>query len=368
MLAIHLIETITGGAQRGQNLFHSFQEFNVTEGGAVYFSSPNADIANILSRVTGNNVSEIFGTLGTSGVSQPNLFLINPNGIIFGENASLDVGGSFVATTADSIQFGEQGFFAASNPETPPLLTVQPSVFLFNQVNSGAITNLSSANSTALGFAVNGASDRPIQGLQVLDNQSLLFLANDINIDGGSLVATGGRIELNAVAGTGTVGLNFSEANLNFERTEDFSIGNVFIGNSSLLNTAQNIGDGGNIKIDAGNITIANNTLLESSVIQQGNAGNISLDANNTVSIDNSRINSNLGSSQGNEAMGSVGNISIAAQNISFSNNAQLQAGLFSGATGEPGQISVAAEDTISITGANTGIFANTESRFLWQS
>jgi filamentous hemagglutinin family protein len=140
-----LIEQITGGAQRGQNLFHSFEEFNVGEGSAVYFVSPNADIANILSRVTGNNISEIFGTLGTSGASQLDLFLINPNGIIFGENASLDVGGSFVATTADRIQFGEEGFFSASDPETPPLLTVQPSAFFFNQVNPGGIQNNSVA-------------------------------------------------------------------------------------------------------------------------------------------------------------------------------------------------------------------------------
>ena len=109
---------------------------------------------------------------------------------------------------------------------------------------------------------------------------------------------------------------------------------------------------------------LADSILLNQGVIEASSGGNgaggdVNINANNTVSIDNSRINSNLGSSQGNEAMGSVGNISIAAQNISFSNNAQLQAGLFSGATGEPGQISVAAEDTISITGANTGIFAN---------
>ena len=169
------IDLITGGAQRGQNLFHSFSEFNVSEGRSAYFSSPNASIANILSRVTGNNISEIFGTLGTIGESQPNLFLINPNGILFGDNASLDLGGSFVATTADSIQFGEQGFFDATNPEAPPLLTVQPSAFLVNQLNNGSITNQSFANSTTEGFVVNGEVGRTIEGLQVLDNNCFLL-------------------------------------------------------------------------------------------------------------------------------------------------------------------------------------------------
>jgi len=78
------IEVITGGATRGINLFHSFQEFNVREGRGAYFFSPNADIQNILARVTGNNPSEILGRLGTFGSSSPNLFLMeNPSLVSF---------------------------------------------------------------------------------------------------------------------------------------------------------------------------------------------------------------------------------------------------------------------------------------------
>jgi filamentous hemagglutinin family protein len=87
------VEAIGGGAQRGQNLFHSFQEFNVSEARGAFFFSPDAAIQNILARVTGGNRSEILGVLGTFGNSQPNLFLVNPNGIIFGGNAQLNVGG-----------------------------------------------------------------------------------------------------------------------------------------------------------------------------------------------------------------------------------------------------------------------------------
>ena len=74
-------DSIDGGAVRGQNLFHSFQEFNVDAGRGVYFANPEA-VNNIFSRVTGNNVSNILGTLGVDGAA--NLFLINPNGIVFG--------------------------------------------------------------------------------------------------------------------------------------------------------------------------------------------------------------------------------------------------------------------------------------------
>ena len=137
-----LNDRIDNGAVRGENLFHSFAEFNVGQGRGVFFNSP-ADISNILTRVTGNNISNILGQLGVLG--EANLFLINPNGIVFGEDASLDLDSSFVSTTADVVQFGEQGFFNAVDPETPPLLTVQPSAFIFNQLNAQPIVNNSIA-------------------------------------------------------------------------------------------------------------------------------------------------------------------------------------------------------------------------------
>lgn len=144
---------IGAGARRGSNLFHSFREFNVPNRGSVYFISP-AGVQNILSRVTGGNSSNILGILGTYQSvnsdgslvpSSANLFLINPNGIVFGQGAQLDVGGSFVATSANAIQFGNQGIFDASNPSLPSLLTINPSAFLFNQIPHGAIVSNSVA-------------------------------------------------------------------------------------------------------------------------------------------------------------------------------------------------------------------------------
>ena len=81
-------DTINGGAIRDANLFHSFQEFNVEALREAYFTNPDG-IANIFSRVTGKNFSDIQGVLGVLG--NANLYLINPNGILFGENARLDV-------------------------------------------------------------------------------------------------------------------------------------------------------------------------------------------------------------------------------------------------------------------------------------
>ncbi|WP_293120350.1 filamentous hemagglutinin N-terminal domain-containing protein [Moorena sp. SIO4G3] len=116
-----IADKIEGGATRGANLFHSFQEFNVGELQRVYFANPSG-IDNILTRVTGSNISNILGTLGVDGAA--NLFLLNPNGIVFGPNARLDVAGSFFASTANSLVFGDGVEFSATSPQAPPLLTI----------------------------------------------------------------------------------------------------------------------------------------------------------------------------------------------------------------------------------------------------
>jgi len=125
-------------------LFHSFEEFNLPTGSSAYFADPG--VANIFSRVTGNNPSAIFGTLGVTG-GDANLFLLNPNGIMFGEGAALDLNGSFFATTADQIQFGEHAFAAIPNAqENLALLTLDPSALFFNQMGQNGSIVIDGAN------------------------------------------------------------------------------------------------------------------------------------------------------------------------------------------------------------------------------
>ncbi len=151
-------ERIDGGATRGSNLFHSFQEFNINEGKGAYFANP-AVIENIFSRVTGSNPSHLLGTLGVLG--DANLFFLNPNGIIFGPNASLDLRGSLVSSTANSLLFPDGHQFSATNPEAAPLLTIDvpvPIGLQFEGEEPGAIINAGDlevgANLTLVGGTV----------------------------------------------------------------------------------------------------------------------------------------------------------------------------------------------------------------------
>ncbi len=191
---------IDGGAARDSTLFHSFSEFNIDEKQGAYFTSPT-NIENIFSRVTGENGSNIFGTLGVLG--NANLFLLNPNGIVFGPDARLDIQGSFLATTADSFIFSGGETFSASSPEAPPLLVlnVMPGV-QFGGTSQGAITSTSYlevgqdltllANQLYLEGQLRAENDLTLQGqdtVTIRDTPTDAFLAHS----GGDLTIQGNQ-------------------------------------------------------------------------------------------------------------------------------------------------------------------------------
>ncbi|MEQ8971899.1 MAG: filamentous hemagglutinin N-terminal domain-containing protein [Coleofasciculus sp. C1-SOL-03] len=240
--------TIEGGTIRGVNLFHSFQEFGVQTGGEAFFNN-GLDIENILGRVTGTNISDIDGWIRANGTA--NLFLINPNGIVFGENARLDVGGSFVASTANALGFGNQGVFSATEPEAPPLLTVNPDVLFFNQL------------------AAQGVSSIEVRGsLSVLSGESLLLVGGNVApdatktgellIDGGTLTAPGGRVELAGVGAPGEVGLVVNQGSLGLNFPADLARTDISIFGSTI--DVREAG-GGDIVIYAKDLTIGSSII-----------------------------------------------------------------------------------------------------------
>ncbi len=174
---------IDGGAIRGKNLFHSFREFNVGRGRGVYFTNPTG-VENILTRVTGRNPSNILGRLGVLGGA--NLFLINPNGILFGKDATLDLRGSFYATTADGIKLGENGVFSASDPPNSNLLTVQPGALFHNAMRNYLATIENRGNLSAQGNLFLSADRLNLQG-QLFAGENLILQARETLKIGDSL-------------------------------------------------------------------------------------------------------------------------------------------------------------------------------------
>ncbi len=174
---------ITGGIQAGANLYHSFQQFGLNQGQIANFLS-NSSIQNILGRVVGGSPSVINGLIQVTG-GNSNLYLLNPAGIIFGANASLNVPASFTATTANGIQIGN-GWFGINT-------------------SVDAIKNLS-GNPQAFGFAANSSLPNSPQGAPVANAGNLsvnqgqsITLVGGLVINTGTIAAPSGKITIAAV-------------------------------------------------------------------------------------------------------------------------------------------------------------------------
>lgn len=199
--------TLNGGTRVGNNLFHSLQEFSLPTGSEAFFNNPTT-VDRILTRVTGDRISQIDGSIRANGTAD--LFLINPNGIVFGENARLDIGGSFLASTADRLVFENGDSFSSVDPAATPLLTVSVPMGLQFGDEPGTIDVRGTGHRFQVPDITFSALDRGnVEGglLQVASGQTLALVGGDVTLDGGVLMAPEGRIEIGAV-GSGRVTLS----------------------------------------------------------------------------------------------------------------------------------------------------------------
>lgn len=194
---------ITGGESAGNNIFHSFETFGLTQGEIANFLS-ELETRNIFGRVTGGDASVINGLLKITG-GTPNLFFINPAGIIFGENSSINVPASFTATTANGIQIGNFWFDALGNNNYANLVG-EPSGFAFLGSELGSIINLGDINVGVTedlslnedGLLINSEGN-VIFGAPTQNPGDTINLVGGLVINTGTLKTPGGTINIVAV-------------------------------------------------------------------------------------------------------------------------------------------------------------------------
>ena len=322
---------ITGGSVAGSNLFHSFGQFSVPTGGTAFFNNA-LNIQNILTRVTGGSISNIDGLIRANGTA--NLFLLNPNGIIFGPNASLNIGGSFFATTANALEFGEQGVFSATTANKPSVLTVEPSALFLNQLAANSISSQAS--------------------LEVPSGRSLLLVGGNVQLDGGQLLAPGGRVELAGVQGSGIIPLNVNGSNLRLTFPEGVALNDVSLTNGAGVNVRS--GGGGSIAINARNLNILGASNLRAGIASglgsvNSRAGDIEINAESAIRLTNESFIANTVQPRG---IGKAGDIFITTGEVLASGGAYLITSTFG--RGDAGNININARDTVSLDGQGVRI------------
>jgi filamentous hemagglutinin family protein len=299
--------TIDGGARSGSNLFHSFSQFSVPTNGSAVFNNAT-DVQNIFSRVTGGISSNIDGLLQANGSA--NLFLINPNGILFGPNASLNLGGSFLGTTASSVKFADGVEFSAVNPA--PLLTMSVPIGLQMGTNPGAIEVQNSV-------------------LQSSKGTTLALIGGDITQTGGELIvdAGGGQIELMAVGDNNSIGLQAVSGGwmLDTRNTQDFR--DLKFTQKALVSSKGE--RSASITAFGRNFTLDQNSRFQSYNEGEANGGNILINAAAAILIqETSDIRTEV------DGAGDAGNLNITAPKITLNNGGSIVSVAWTG-TGNAG-------------------------------
>ena len=346
--------TIEGGTEAGTNLFHSFQDFSIPTGGEAFFNNAT-NITRIFSRVTGGNISEIDGTLRANGAA--NLFLMNPSGIIFGENASLEIGGSLFATTAQSIIFNDGIEFRANPANATPLLTMNVPVGLQMGSTPGDITVRGNGHNQTYPQDRTIPFDRTnsTRGLEVASGQTLGLVGGNIFLDRGVLTAPSGRIELGAVGGNRNVGVNLNPTasgwHFGYEGITNF--GNIELKERSLVDAS---GTGsGRIRLQGSRVELLDASTLLIQNLGTLSGGRIQVNATEALEIAGSSLGGVAISDIRSETLGNgnSANIAIDTQQLTLGDGAVVGARTFSSAAG--GNIDVIARERIELSGFAPG-------------
>lgn len=289
----------SSGLRQGSNLFHSFSHFNVLQGETATFQA-DANVGNILARVTGNELSTINGIISTEQ-SNANLWLINPNGWLIGSHASFDIHGALHISTANAVDFGRGDKFYADPKQSSQLSIGAPLTLELDRPSQAAIT-IDQADLQLSGHIQLLANSVNLHKATVSDNQGVDIIAKTLHLD---------------------------ETNINTNVVES--------------------GDAGSITIQAENMQLSGGSSVnsDSQINSKGNAGHIDITLKNELNMtDNSAISSY------NNGSGAGGTINLTANQINLDNNAAIRVNSNSG-KGNAGQLTITA-NSLNLTQGGT--------------
>jgi filamentous hemagglutinin family protein len=330
---------ILGGTQRGGNLFHSLQRFSLPNGDtALFIVEPT--VQNAIVRVTGQgreSISTINGTISTLNVinsslqpSQPvNFFLLNPNGIVFGANARLNIGGSFLATTAERMQFQDGTLLNVRDPT--PLLTVRVPVGLQMGSQFGTIQS-----QMQIGAGINSRFT------------DFALVGSNVSLDDSTILAPGRRIELAGLGENSALGLELNGNALKLNISENAPRANVSLAAGSVLFVRSD--GGGEIAITANQLEVKGSSLLagiDTGLDSAGNrAGDMTLDVNELLLSDRAQISNNT------YGQGSAGDLTITVRDRAFLSDSIIASQVEPGAIGNAGKLTLSAGELVVTDGA----------------
>ncbi|VEN73261.1 conserved hypothetical protein [Candidatus Desulfarcum epimagneticum] len=397
---------ITGGSARGANLFHSFSDFNVETGQTADFRGASS-IVNIISRVSGSHNSWIDGTLKSS-IPGADLFFLNPNGVMFGPNASLNLSGYFHVTTADFLKLSDGGVLYAAMGEGSSLTSAPVSAFGFSGNDVGPISINGSSLKLPAGkdisliggrleiertgsrispYPPDSGSVPPYDGrldpfVEILAKTNGLLSGHTQSFNRAStLTAPGGRIDLVSVASEGEARLTDMGVNVDNERLGDIKISGgstISVNNDTIVAVPAAVGrifvrasafelDGSHlyaendsaanaagvgIGIKADHIHVTGDSRISTRAVAGGKGAGIDLHADETVRFSGRyyyRQTSEIHVTSASTAAGDAGMLAINAKNIEFTDGAWINASAYG--AGRGGSVTLSASESVRFSG-----------------
>jgi filamentous hemagglutinin family protein len=356
---------ITGGTRPngGANLFHSFGEFGVlTNDIANFFNDSGLATSNILGRVTGGNPSSILGTIQTTGFDNANLFLMNPSGIVFGPNATLNVGGSVTFTTANYLKLAEldgtAGVFHADLTASSVLTSAPVAAFGFLGSNSAAISVEGSTLTVDPGQSISLVGGNQGFNYPNPDTGEAVFVASGVTMTGGTLSAPAGQINLVSVASPGEVLYPSFNNGPNINGAQFTNLGNLSLTDGAFIDVSAD--SAGTVKIRGGQFVMDNASISADTIDADGAPIAMDINIDGDMSLSNELSPALTARTTGS---GNAGEINIQSGNLdAVTSSSDILVALIDTHTSGTGTAGSVAITTGNLHATNEGFFIDTGS------